>query len=59
MRIKVEIIVELPDPEQWTTTFGVEGAADIRADVKSYIGNEVQQAGCFGNGEVDATIDWK
>lgn len=59
MRIKVEIIVDMPDPSEWTTTFGTEGAADIRADVKSYIGNEVQQAGVFGNGEVTAKIDWK
>jgi len=59
MRIRVEITIDLPEPSQWTETFGVDGAAAIRADVKSYIGNEVQQVGVFGNGEVTAEIDWK
>lgn len=58
MRIKVEIFVDLPDPDQWTTTFGVQGRDKIRKDVKVYIGNGVQHAGVFGSGEVDAEITW-
>lgn len=60
MRVKVEIWVELPDPEQWVTTYGCEATPDaIRADVKSHVGNGVQQGAPFGNGEVDAEVDWK
>lgn len=58
MRIKVEIVIDLPDPGEWTTAFGTEGAAEIRRDVKAYVGNEIQHAGVFGNGEVAAEIDW-
>lgn len=58
MRIRVLITVDLDDPGEWTTTFGVEGAAEIRRDVKSYIGNEVQHVGAFGSGEVTAEINW-
>jgi hypothetical protein len=58
MKIVVQVAVEL-DPEEWTKTFGVKGSAAIRADVKSYVGNEVQHAGVFGDGEVSAEIDWK
>lgn len=58
MKIRVTVTVDLPDPEQWTTAFGVEGASKIREDVKSYVGNEIQSAGVFGSGEVDADIDW-
>ena len=58
MRIKVEIWVDLPNPGQWTTTFGVKDRNEIRKDVKSYLGNEVQSAGVFGSGEVDAEITW-
>lgn len=56
MKISVTLIVELHDPEDWTTTFGVEGAREIRQDVKDYIGYGVQAYGVFGNGEVKATI---
>lgn len=29
------------DPEAWTATYGVEGAAAIREDVKAYAANQV------------------
>lgn len=58
MKVRVTITVDLPDPDQWTLAFGVKGTAEIRQDVKSYIGNEAQHAGVFGNGEVDAEINW-
>lgn len=58
MRVRVEIIVDIPDPGEWTLAFGVAGLAEIRKDVKSYIGNEVQNIGAFGNGEVTAEITW-
>lgn len=58
MRIIVKITVDLTDPQEWTDTFGTEGTAEIRRDVKSYVGTEIQQAGVFGNGEVTADIDW-
>lgn len=58
MRVRVEILVDIPDPEEWTTAFGVTGDLAIRRDIKSYIGNEVQSAGVFGDGEVTAEITW-
>lgn len=58
MKVRVVISIDIPDPGQWTQTFGVEGAREIHKDVKSYVGNQVQQAGVFGNGEVTADIDW-
>lgn len=59
MKVVVTVTVEIKDPSQWTLAFGVEGLAAIRQDVKEYVGNEVQQVGVFGNGEVDAEITWK
>jgi hypothetical protein len=58
MKIRVVITIDLPDPEQWTTAYGIEGAANIRRDVKQYVGNGIQQSGAFGTGEVDADVDW-
>lgn len=58
MRVRVEIIIDIEDPGEWTAAFGVAGETKIRKDVKSYVGNEVQSAGVFGNGEVTAEITW-
>lgn len=54
MKVSVTIIVELADPADWTTAFGVEGHAAIREDVKRYVANGID--GVFGNGEVDAQV---
>lgn len=54
MKIVVEVVVELHDPSEWTRAHGVEGAAAIRADVKSYVANGV--GGVFDNGEVHAAV---
>lgn len=54
MKISVTVIVELEDPSQWTTTFGVEGHTAIREDVKRYVATGVD--GVFGNGEVKAKV---
>lgn len=35
MKVKVSFTVDI-DPEVWTLNYGVEGAAEIRADVKVY-----------------------
>lgn len=60
MRIAVTVVVELSDPEQWADTYGCEAAATaIRADVKSYVGNAIQQAAPFSNGEVDGEVTWR
>jgi len=56
MKIIVKISVDI-DPESWTTTFGTEGAADIRNDVKDYIGEGARHMGALGNGEVTVR-DW-
>ncbi|WP_179858096.1 hypothetical protein [Streptomyces sp. OK228] len=52
------ITVDIKDPQQWTDTYGVEGAAEIRSDVKSHLGNAAQQIAPFGTGEVDAEVSW-
>lgn len=41
MRVKISMTVEV-NPEEWTLAYGVEGAAAIREDVKSYIRGQVQ-----------------
>ncbi len=58
MKVRIVVTVDLKDPQQWTDTFGVEGARAVHADVKQYVGNGVQGLGAFGNGEIDADIDW-
>ncbi|MFF0183471.1 hypothetical protein [Streptomyces sp. NPDC005244] len=58
MKVRVVIVIDIEDPQQWTTAYGVEGAAEIRADVKSHLGNAAQQIAPYGNGEVDAEITW-
>lgn len=59
MKIALQITIEIKDPADWTLTFGTEGAAAIRQDVKEYVGNEIQHVGVFGNGEVPAEITWR
>lgn len=59
MTISVELIVTIEDPADWTTAFGVEGRANIRQDVRSYVLHTIQAAGVFGNGEVAADIESK
>lgn len=56
MKIVVILEVEIEDPDDWTVTFGVEGKAAIRKDVKEYVENAVQHAGALGNGEVSNTV---
>lgn len=59
MKVNISITVEF-DPADWTTTFGVEDASEIRKEVKEYIGNEAAHAGVFGNGEVPLkSVSWK
>lgn len=36
MKIKVSFTVEI-DPSVWTLNYGIEGAEDIRADVRTYL----------------------
>lgn len=60
MRIKVEVFVDLLDPQQWYDTYGKESTpAEVRQAVKEHVGNNVAQSAPFGNGEVDANIDWR
>lgn len=59
MKIKVELTVKLDDPADWTLAFGIEGAAQIREDVREYVTALVDGAGVFGNGEVPATVHRK
>ena len=57
MKIAVTIAVEIEDPADWTLAFGVEGAAQIRADVKDYIGSNVQGLRVWD--EAPAKVDWR
>ncbi|AUG87250.1 hypothetical protein KGG77_gp18 [Streptomyces phage Omar] len=57
MRVRVTITVDIKDPSEWTTTFGVEGAAEIREDVKSYVGNAAQGLRVWE--EVEAEVNWR
>lgn len=36
MKVRVTLSIDV-DPEAWTDTYGIEGAAEIRADVKQYV----------------------
>lgn len=56
MRIRIEMTIELDDPADWTLWTGIEGAAAIREDVKSYVVNGIEGFGVFGNGEVPAHV---
>ncbi|MFJ6183728.1 hypothetical protein [Streptomyces sp. NPDC092295] len=57
MKVAVTITVDIEEPADWTLAFGVEGAAAIRQDVKSYIGNAAQHLRVWQ--EVDAEVTWK
>lgn len=59
MKVSVTVTVDLEDPEQWTTAFGVEGRQRIREDVKTYVGGLVRDSGVFANGEVQAEVSWR
>jgi hypothetical protein len=41
MRIQVTVTLDV-DPEMWAAAYGVEGAADIRADVKEHAANSIR-----------------
>lgn len=48
MKIKVELTVDI-DPEAWTLNYGVEGAKEIREDVRAYVeGAVVEQLRAVG-----------
>jgi hypothetical protein len=60
VKISVTITVDIPNPEGWAKSYGCgESQAEILADVKSYIGNAIQQAPPFSNGEVTGDIYWR
>jgi hypothetical protein len=59
MKINVNVTIELPDPEEWTITFGIEGTKEIRQNVKEYVGEGIRSMGVFGNGEVEAEVNWR
>lgn len=60
MKVRTVITVTIHDRDDWSTTYGVEGDAAIREDVKSHIGNGVYGGVPFeyGDGEVPATVTW-
>jgi hypothetical protein len=41
MKVKVEMVVYV-DTESWTMNYGVEGAKEIREDVKSWATNGIR-----------------
>ena len=41
MKINVTVTLDI-DPEMWATAYGVEGAADIRADVKEHAATSIR-----------------
>ena len=43
MRVKIEFTVEV-DAEAWTATYGVQGAAEIREDVRLYVKGQVDDS---------------
>jgi hypothetical protein len=62
MHVRVVITVEMDDEAvaDWYKAFGTaQSKREVARDVKDYIGNEAQQAGVFGSGEVSADITWK
>lgn len=56
MKISVSLTVDLENPADWTTAFGIEDRTEIRKDVKEYVLGLVRDAGVFGNGEVPAQV---
>jgi hypothetical protein len=60
MKISLTVTVDLPNPQEWSDTYGRgDSAKEIREDVKEHIGNAVQQIAPFGTGEVQARVTWK
>jgi hypothetical protein len=59
MKVVVHLEIEIEDPADWTTTFGIEGGREIRADIKEYVHNMVADGAVFGNGEVPAKVTLK
>ncbi|MCX5236206.1 hypothetical protein OG824_13440 [Streptomyces prunicolor] len=57
MKIAVTITVDVKDPTEWTRSFGKETAAEIRRDVKDYVGEAVQGLRVWE--EVEAEVTWK
>lgn len=48
MKIRVELTVDI-DPGAWTLNYGVEGAKEIREDVRNYVeGTVVEQLRAVG-----------
>lgn len=43
MKVKISLTVEV-DAEAWTATYGVEGAAAIRQDVKTYVEGSIDSS---------------
>ena len=59
IRVTITVTVEIDDPDQWTTAFGVVGTKNIKDDVRHYVGDGISGYGVFGDGEVDAHVDWR
>ncbi|MGW8953466.1 hypothetical protein [Streptomyces sp. NPDC055709] len=57
MKVAVTITVEIEDPADWTLAFGVEGAANIRRDIKDYVGSNVRGLRVWE--EAPAEVDWR
>ncbi|MET8342396.1 hypothetical protein [Streptomyces microflavus] len=57
LTVVVTVEVTLAQPSEWTAAFGVEGRAEIRRDVKAYVGRELSSGGVFANGEVEAEVN--
>jgi hypothetical protein len=55
VKVAITISVEIKDPTEWTTAFGMEGAQAIRADVKEYIGNTAQGLAVWDEVEAEVT----
>lgn len=41
MKVQVTVTLDV-DPEMWATAYGVEGAAEIRADVKQHAAESIR-----------------
>lgn len=41
MKVQVTVTLDV-DPEMWSAAYGVEGAADIRADVKEHAATSIR-----------------
>jgi hypothetical protein len=57
VKIAITVRVDVKDPAEWTRSFGMERAAEIRQDVKDYVGTNVQGLRVWE--EVEAEVSWK